>query len=521
MNPWALAALTGLLQILVFAPASASPLAWVAFVPLLLALRSAGTVYRKLSLAAFSGMVANVGQLNWIAHTMNHYTGVPPVVGWAATLLVASMVTSFWVIWVWLSEMLSSRYRISSYLSFPAVWVLTELLRLYVLQFPWNFVGYALVPASLLRQSADLFGVYGLSFVIVWINVVIASAVPDGNLPEDTAATRRQLWMAAGAVMAMLVYGEIRLLSLRSPESSGQPLHLLLVQGNIPQTMRWNPEYTETTVEKYLNLTRDALSSGLASGPTGVVFWPESAMPFPLYSHPEYRERLSGFATETGMPLITGALHSEPLPDGTNQWFNSLFVFEPGDRLGPAARYDKVELVPYGEYVPFRFLVPVLKLFEGNATEGFTAGRDPKPLSAGSWRFAPLICYEGLFPLHVRGLVNRGAQFLLNGTNDAWFGPTSAPEQLLNMSSLRAVETRHYLFRVANTGLTAGVDPSGEIVDRTKLDIDATRLFSAPLPTTANSSFYLMWGDWPLRAGLLLLAGVCLSRELQRKKTRP
>lgn len=492
MNPWALAALGGLLHIFLFAPFSISPLAWVVFVPLILALRRSPDPGDRIRLTAFSGMIANTGQLYWLAHTVTAYTELPAAAGWGVVAAVSGLVTACWVIWVILSERLVSDYRLSPFLAFPSVWILTELIRMHAIRFPWNLLGYALVPAGLLRQSADLFGVLGLSGLVVWTNVVLASAVDEMIRDTPARQTRRQLILVAAALTFLLGYGFVRSGQMnRDVLNPSRGFRALLVQGNIPQSIRWDPGMTRPTVDKYLSLTREGFLPE-----TQLVLWPESALPFPVNSHPEYRDELSRFAATLGIPLVTGGLFSEPLSSGLNRWFNSLYVFEPGDRLGPTGRYDKVELVPYGEYVPFSFLKPVLELFEPAATEGFTPGHSPSPLKAGGWKLAPLICYEALFPSHVRGLVNRGADILVNPTNDAWFGRTSAPEQLLLMSSLRAVETRRYLLRAANTGITAMVNPAGNLHDMTVLDTDSARTVTAGPP--AGKSLYLWWGDGPV-----------------------
>lgn len=515
MNPWALAILAGLLRVFCFAPFSVPVIAWVALVPLLHAVAAEGRPARRASLAALAGLVSSCGELYWLVHTVTYYTAQPLWTGCAALAVVAGVIAGLWAGWIWLSDRASEWSGLPLHATRPAVWLLAELIRLHVLQFPWNEFGYALVPARLLRQGADLFGVYGLSALLVWSNQVFASAATGLAEGAPVRGVWRQLVALSAAVAVLLGYGLYRTGEVsRLMDGSPRILRAALVQGNIPQMLRWDPDLTEGTVAKYL----DASITALADEPR-IVIWPESALPFAMYEKPGYRSMLSEYATNAGIPLVTGALHREAAGGG-ERWYNSVFTFEPGDRLGPSARYDKVELVPYGEYVPARFLLPILRIFEPTAGDGFTPGGSARPLTAGSWSLAPLVCYEALFPLHARKLANAGGEILLNVTNDAWFGQTSAPEQLLVMSSLRAVETRRYLLRSANTGITAMADPLGDLQAETLLDTDAVRVVEAKGP--AGGSLYLFWGDWPALVFIAwVLGAAALGYRRQNAGARP
>jgi apolipoprotein N-acyltransferase len=266
------------------------------------------------------------------------------------------------------------------------------------------------------------------------------------------------------------------------------------VQGNIDQALKWDPAMQAATIERYRRLSLEATKDGPA-----LIVWPETAVPFFLRYEPELRGRVLDIAAETGSYLLVGSPDAEPAAavDGGTRYRNSAFLISPQREL--LSRYDKIHMVPFGEYVPLKsilFFVNKLAYGIGN----FEGGQDYTVLDIPGGRFSATICYEVIFPDQVRRYVKDGAEFLVNITNDAWFGRSAAPIQHLAMAVLRAVENRRYLVRAANTGISAIVDPSGRIVRAS--DIFVPAVMTDRIRAERTHTFYTRYGD--------LFAWICI-----------
>jgi apolipoprotein N-acyltransferase len=280
-----------------------------------------------------------------------------------------------------------------------------------------------------------------------------------------------------------------------------------LIQGNIDQNLKWNPQYQDETVQAYLS------ESSMPRPPRrALVIWPETAAPFYFQDSSHLRRRILDFVRESGVWLILGSPSYQA--EGRRMDFgNSAFLVNPEGV--PVDRYDKVHLVPYGEYVPLRRFFP----FIGRLAVGigdFRAGPAFKPVTLDGHGIGILICYEGIFPEAAGAYKRSGAELLVNITNDAWFGPTSAPLQHLSMSLFRAVENRVYLCRAANTGISALISPTGEILDRTPLFV-RTHL-SGQVRYLGIPTFYSTYGDvFAYSCGALLCAILIIKKARRRK----
>jgi predicted amidohydrolase len=253
-----------------------------------------------------------------------------------------------------------------------------------------------------------------------------------------------------------------------------------LVQGSIDQGVKWDPAYQDTTLAVYRTLTVDAARQGAK-----LIVWPETALPF-VFDEDRRRAAVQRLAHETGAYLLVGALARES--DGPR---NSAFLVAPdGDLVG---RYDKRHLVPFGEYVPLKRLLPFVEVLGGGAIGEFRSGGGATIFSTPLGRLAVVICYEAIFPAEVRDFVLAGADVLVNITNDAWFGRSAAPVQLLAMAAFRAVENRAYLVRAANTGISAIVAPDGRIVQTSGLF--TREIVSGTIAPRIGLSAYTRYGD--------------------------
>jgi len=309
--------------------------------------------------------------------------------------------------------------------------------------FPWLALPAALAPWPATIQGAAFIGAYGLAGLFACLVAWIAVCGPLSR-PGLVA-------IAAGA--ALFIGGNLR---LSSPPQRDGTVHVTIVQGNIDQSLKWNPTAQAETEDKYLKLTRDALKDA----PTDLVVWPETAMPFYFQDPGVLSSRLRDFVDETGIPLLFGAPAYERLPDGTPVLYNRAYLLQPH---GATSRYDKEHLVPFGEYVPLgKLLSFVHKMVAG--VGDFRPGSKQEPLRDGRLALGLLICYEAIFPELAQQRVEAGANLLVNISNDAWFGNSSAPRQHLDLAVLRAVEQGRAIIRGTNTGISAAIDPRGRIL---------------------------------------------------------
>jgi apolipoprotein N-acyltransferase len=386
----------------------------------------------------------------------------------------------------------------------PVAWVAFDLIRSFLLTgFPWAMLGHSQYRMLPLIQIADITGVYGITWLIVLANVVlyrVLRALSGADVPYPV----KSAVVLVITLTATLFYGFSR---LNGPEAaSGTPMRVALIQGNIPQDVKWSPAFRDETVSIYERLTREAGKGGV-----DLVVWPESAVPFFFQDEPQQAERIRGLARELNAWLLLGSPAHE-LRNDRNTLLNSAFVIAPGGET--VARGDKLHLVPFGEYVPLKRLLPFVdKLVVGIGD--FSPGEHATPLNIGRTQAGLLVCYEGIFPELARDYVRNGARILVNITNDAWYGRSSAPYQHFSIAVFRAVETRTPLLRAANTGITAIIDQNGHVRTMTGLFVEGFR--TGEVRPGSADSLYLRIGDAPAWFCLLLTMGVVALAGLRRK----
>jgi apolipoprotein N-acyltransferase len=497
-----LAAISGALLASSFPRPGFSLLAWVAFVPLLISI-SSKSPRGAFKLGMTCGLVAYGGILYWINIVMTTYGKL----SWMVSFSLYVFLSAYLALYVACTAYFTRRGEeagISPLLSFPLLWVGLEYLRAFALTgFPWASLGYSQYRTLPLIQIADITGVYGLSFLIAFANVVIYRIIR-GMAKRDGAP-----YPAGSAVLLVLLlvatlgYGFYR---LKSPEK-GAPLRVALAQGNIPQDVKWDPAFQESTLAVYEQLSRQACAGGC-----DLLVWPESALPFYLQSNVGYAARVKSLATGLKTYLVTGSPAFD-MAGGKTRYLNSAFLLAPdGEILG---RSDKMHLVPFGEYVPLARLLPfVSKMVVGIGD--FSPGSAPTPLDIGKGKIGVLVCFEGIFPELSRAYVREGSRLLVNITNDAWFGRSSAPYQHLSMTVFRAVENRVPLVRAANTGITAIIDSRGHIRAMTQIFKETS--LSGEVKLGTRDSIYTRVGDLFARiclGGSLLVAALSFRRKRQ------
>ncbi len=497
MTPVLLAALSAGLLILAFPTPDLGWLAFVALIPLLLAIRGLAPI-RAFYLGTLAGWLFYMVSVSWVTNSMMVYGGVPFGISMLALIVLAAYLSLYVGLFAMgISWMASAPWPLNLLIP-SALWVGLEYLRTYALTgFPWILLGYTQYRHISLLPIASVAGVYGLSFLVVLINVALAQWV--GGAP----ARFRSIVFAGALTLALLA--SPRLLSPPATSAgSEQAIRVALVQGNIEQGLKWDTAMQATTIEQYRRLSLEAAKDAPA-----LIVWPETAVPFFLRYEPALLGRVLDIAAETGSYLLVGSPDAEPpaAADGGTRYRNSAFLISPKREL--LSRYDKIHMVPFGEYVPLKsILFFVNKLAYGIGD--FEGGRTYTIFDIPGGRFGATICYEAIFPDQVRRYVKEGAEFLVNITNDAWFGRSAAPTQHLAMAVLRAAENRRYLIRAANTGISAIVDSSGRILQAS--DIFVPTVITEQIRAERTHTFYTRYGDLFAWVCVIFIIAVFMAR---------
>ena len=480
----------GLLLTLSFPVYSLGPLAWAALLPLLFVVQSSqpATCFK---LGWFAGLVQGLTLLYWIVFVVNHYGNLPFV----ASVAVCFLLVAYLALYPGLFCAGLSWLRMQGLpwlLVAPFLWVALELGRGWLFGgFPWENLGYSQYRFLPLIQLADLTGVAGISFLLVAVNALLFQGLATLMQRRRILAAILPVTLAAAIILGQYGYGRWRLSTLES--SSSPSIKVSLIQGNISQETKWEPAFQQATLERYLRLTREAVERDHPQ----LVVWPETATPFYFLGEGELSRVLILEVQSLKTPLLFGSPAVRRQGDRL-RFYNRAYLLDDRGRVG--GYYDKRHLVPFGEYVPLQsVLFFVHRLVE--ATGDFAAGDRPAVMELAAARPGILICYEAIFPELSRDLVRHGANLLVNITNDAWFGRSSAPYQHLSMTVFRAVENRVPLIRAANTGITAIIDSCGHIRGKTSLFKEAT--LTGEVRMGVGNTFYDRYGD--------LFAGTCLA----------
>lgn len=491
------AVLSGVLLFLSFPRLGVGLMAWGALVPLFFALEKAKSA-EGFRIGFLTGLTANIGIFYWISQVVVQYGYLPLYLGIMAMLLLASYLSLYTACFA--AGVVYFRQKgLPLFLVAPVIWTILEYAKSHLLTgFPWANLGYSQYLQQCIIQISDITGVYGISCLIVMTNVFLYQWLSSGSLyrvPKIQAAILLLLFVV------VISYGQYRVGSIRIALEKAESLDVALIQGNIDQNIKWDIAYQRKTLEIYETLSREA-----AIPPGGMIVWPETAAPFYFKSETPLGRGIIDTAKSTGAALLFGS-PSYVDEHGKRTYLNSAYLLQPDGTV--SGQYDKVHLVPYGEYVPFRRLFPFIgKLVEG--VGDFGKGVGYQPLARAGHKLGVLICYEGIFPKGASLYKQRGAKLLVNITNDAWFGRTSAPYQHLSMTVFRAVENRLFLIRAANTGISAIIDPSGAILAKTGLFVRTS--LKGQVNLIDVSTFYAAYSDvFVYLCGVALLVMLYLS----------
>ncbi|MFQ5466355.1 MAG: apolipoprotein N-acyltransferase [Thermodesulfobacteriota bacterium] len=482
-----LPALAGVLLAASFPPVGLGWLAWVALVPLLAALD--GQPWRQGALSAFVfGFVYFLGTVYWVVNSMFFYGGISLTLSVPIMLLLVAFLALYPAAFGLFLALVGRGGRVAGLLAAPTAWTALELLRSHMFTgFPWALVGYTQARVLPVIQIADVFGVWGVSFLVVAVNAVLALWLRRLLAGRRGAAPVGEAVAVAVMLTLTIAYGFMRIGEVDERAGGWEGLTVGVAQGSIDQSVKWDPSRRAETIGIYSDLSRRAASEG-----AGLIVWPETAVPFYLGAEPEDSRRVEDAARTAGAYILTGSpSFSFPEKGSAPEFFNSAYLLDPGGTA--TGRYDKVHLVPFGEYVPMRkVLFFISKLTEG--VGDFTPGPGPIPITFRDSGLGVLICYESIFPELARRYAARGAGLLVVITNDAWFGRTSAPYQHFEMAVMRAVENRTYLVRAANTGISGVIDPAGRVKRETSL-FERTVFTERVALRGGPVSVYTAWGD--------------------------
>jgi len=476
--------------VLVFPSPALYFLCWIALAPLIVAIagpdgegsedgrgrdHAATSLGRGLLLAWVNGVIFYAGTCFWIFHTLHVYGGMSDQL--TALLMVLFLLATgmhHGIFGLLLVGAAKAKHlgRNRALILAPFFWVAAEILWEWIVGFPWQPLGTAQVDNIPMSRIATWTGVYGLSFEIALVNTALAAAF---LLPRE----RRRTMLTAAMGAAMI----LQLGVLVKPAPS-RPTHIAtLVQQNIPilEPTQWTYDFYRQTLADLSSIS--TAPPGTSATKPGLILWPESPSPFFL-DDARFRQIISSIAQKMQSYVVVGGIGMTP----DRRPLNSAALIAPDGAW--VARYDKIHLVPFGEYVPsvFFFVRKITK-----EAGDFARGTE-RTVFNGGYKLGVFICYESVFPDEVRIFARNGAQLFANISNDEWFGPWSAPAQHLNMVRMRAIENQRWVLRATNNGITVSIDPYGRVVSRAPRNVRTT--LEAPFGLESDTTFYTRHGDW-------------------------
>lgn len=433
------------------------------------------------------GILWYAGSCYWIYSTMRQYGGVNAPAALGILILFCLYLGLYHGFFGLLMSLLAGKRSFAprALLLSPVVWVTVELARTRITGFPWDLLGIAQVDNIPLSRFATVTGVYGLSLEIMIVNAAFAASF--------LVRREKRKTLLVAAVLAAVVLQAGRLVP--APALPTDRI-ATLVQANVPalEGADWTKEYFDTTLHDLVTLSKNSISASnsIASG-SNLIVWPENPAPF-YATDPAFRDVLSQLARETHAWILAGSIgiqNANPLTSAPTQMYNSAALVDPEGNF--VRRYDKIHLVPFGEYVPFKNIFS----FAGGLTKevgDFSSGKSREPLDAGGSKLGVFICYESIFPDEIRQLANNGAQVFVNISNDGWYGDSGAYAQHLKQARMRAIENQRWFLRDTNTGVTASIDPYGRVVATVPRKIRTA--LQSPYALSNATTFYTRHGDW-------------------------
>ena len=476
---WAAAVLTAILLILSFPDFEFSFLAWVALVPLIYVIVRSPHPGRAFVLGWAAGTVFFYGSCYWLTYSMIHYGGLPRLVAYLLLIPGALVVGVFPGLFALVLALAVKKWGQMALLLAPVFWPACEWLRLIVTGQLWNALGYSQAYHPSFIQAANWGGVYAVSFLIVAVNSAVALVLLDQTL-------RR---FAVAAAIVILVGCVNVVSSLQAPYGSSRDsvVHVIALQPNVPMALVKSDVEMKELLERHWSMTTNALKSLPDDNSSRFVIWPESPMNFTYAADKTFQEQLAVFTRQNRTALLFNSLE----PTLANGFYNSALLINEEGRL--ISQYDKIRLMPFGEYVPLPQWLPGASLLTGIVGD-FTPGENYTLMPFGNHRAGTFICIESAYPWIARRLTSEGADVLINVSNDGYLGPTAVMRQHLANAVFRAVENGRPVLRVTNTGITARIDARGKVYDATAPFQTDVRVWQVH-PTASAGTFYTRFGD--------------------------
>jgi len=462
--------------------------AFVAFIPLYVALHGARSGWRAAGLGWIAQTTAWLLMVPWVVRVMSHYGGLPYAVGVLLFCAMSLYLGLYGALYGWLFW----RIRPASFprwLVVALAWPVVEFIRTYAMTgFPWNLIAAAIVDYTSLIQIDRVAGPYLVAFLMLIPAIVVAWLITER--PQGIA----RILVIGGATIVLFVWWATGLVASKLIDRpNGTPVtRAALLQPNISQEMRWNDTNLIAIYQRMMSMTDEAIRGGAK-----IVIWPESTVPLSYSSTDFYRQSIEEVSRLHGVDVILGSVAEDP--KNVNRMWNAAFLVSGGKTIG---HYDKIRLVPFGEYVPLRKMLFFAEKLV-HAVGEFEFGTRDTPLP-GRFQYGPAICYEVVYPQITRTQVRHGANVLVTITNDAWYDGTSAPRQHLNQARLRAIEDDRYLLRAGTTGISAFVDPTGRVLR--ELPMGQSGIIYAEFQARETTTPYVRWGDWFAWLALVIVA---------------
>ncbi len=482
--------LTGFLLLATFPRADQSYLAWVAFVPLIVFVYRTQTANRAFWGGFAAGFSGHFGLLIWIPRVLENYGGMSGVLAWLCHGLLVAMLACYPAAACAMTKFLMRRRGSGFILLLPVIWVLLEYAQTHSPfgGFPWLLAGYSQSAYLNLIQIADVTGVYGISFLILGFNTAVVWMV----FHKGQAGSLWPLVAACAMLVFSLFYGTR---SLNRWKNIDSPFHAALLQGNL------SAEDSEQVLTEKFQRGYVRMADTLKSPKKDLLVLPESPTPVMFQHDPEYVQVFERLAQRHQFGLIFNNVRSMEI-EGIDRYLNSAYFLN-GNGV-PVGVYDKVHLVPFGEYIPLErifFFAETVSKDVGS----FYPGNDFLVVSLGKHRANAIICFEAVFPALVRKFVRKGSQLVVNLTNDEWYGDSAAPYQHFAMARWRAIENRRYLLRAANSGISAIVEPTGRVQISTEILQEA--VCEGRFAFLEHKTFYTRYGDVFIFACAIIVVG--------------
>jgi apolipoprotein N-acyltransferase len=483
----------GVLAVAGFAPFNFWPLPVLSLAALFALLARTASIRTGFIVGLTWGLGFFITGVSWVFVSLSVYGGMAAWQAALATFLFCAVLALFPAAAGALQARWPASPALRLLLLMPLAWGVTEWVRGWLFTgFPWLVAGYSQVPASPLAGYAPLVGVYGVSFLLAQIAALLAWSV----------TTRGRLAQRAWAVVAIVALGvggqALRGVAWTTPD--GAPTTVALLQGNIPQDLKWQPEKAQATLESYARMA--------TASPAQLIVLPETALPLFEADLPDsYRAGLASLGRKNGGDVLTGV----PTGSLAGAYYNSVISLG----AAPSQRYHKVHLVPFGEYIPLRAVWGwVIEVLHIPLTDFARGAVDQRPLAIGGQRVAANVCYEDAFGEEIIRQLP-AASVLVNVSNLAWFGDSFAPWQHAQMSQMRALETGRMMLRATNTGVTAIIDARGHVLAR--LPPFTAGSLSGTIQGYAGSTPYVRWGNAPVLALWGVLGAGLLVAALRRR----